>query len=816
MERTGAVLVALACVGTALAGNTGTTFGPQARAMQLTMSGGSTGTALISTFNSPEFAMNATWLTASVQAVCADDPSACSYMSWLIGALAMGIVIIPVITLLSCCGFCCGRSCPKPCNCCCKPCGQPNCCGRYPMHEYAVWEKAGTIALLTSVIAVVLAFSILGFLAVTEVPKDFKDTLAGIDAIADVPADLMTRTKNTVETVKDTALSAFEAANLLFSGVAEVNRKTRVLETELGTLETSIKNLMIIVEGCKSGTTAASCTGEWTETLHGEYSKDRCTTAGFASGYDNRVVYQNTTTGSDYTNNPNGVQCCEFCTGQLTATLESKTALPSSQMFEDINKPFPVAELKQTIDDQVGGYDDLFGGLTDKTVEVKKIITDVRTAVPDEVYIGIAAGLFGPSLIFCFFLLLGMVMAGFQATGKVGSCCLWTGFVIGVLVLIFIVPPFFGIFTMVSQPIGDFCEFLPAPGKPSLEFRVTLDLKPVPPFEDEDFWEKIFDGCLLDGTGNIFPAMALTRETFSAGLGSFNISEMIPAPSLAATTDTEKFTKKFKAELTSGAYTQVKTLYAILGLQCRVGTTETTAAANCPAGADWADYYNDVAKAALSIETQAAVVDTQMTAVTTAAAEMALNFLELARKSTAQISGIIDGVWDIGSCEPLAKDWKGLLDPLCQGVVGDIQAAWGGLFMLLWFVVITLFVTCHGAKVLFQTREGEYKEMDVYLLEEDGIKIVQPSAMSPEAPTFDPIASSAPTAPVVPQYQSQAATYAAPPVGGPYVSGNLVGQTGWPQEQQQKFETPSAPSLYPPMYPQAPAGHQNPGYWGEA
>ncbi|KAJ1470005.1 hypothetical protein T484DRAFT_1849565, partial [Baffinella frigidus] len=402
----------------------------------------------------------------------------------------------------------------------------------------------------------------------------------------------------------------------------------------------------------------------------------------FASGYDNRVVYQNTTTGSDYTNNPNGVQCCEFCTGQLTATLESKTALPSSQMFEDINKPFPVAELKQTIDDQVGGqtiddqvggYDDLFGDV----IIVKKIITDVRTAVPDEVYIGIAAGLFGPSLIFCFFLLLGMVMAGFQATGKVGSCCLWTGFVIGVLVLIFIVPPFFGIFTMVSQPIGDFCEFLPAPGKPSLEFRVTLDLKPVPPFEDEDFWEKsslefcvtldlkpvapfdddfwekIFDGCLLDGTGNIFPAMALTRETFSAGLGSFNISEMIPAPSLAATTtfsaslgsfnisemipapsfaatttfsadlgsfnisemipapslaattDTEKFTKKFKAELTSGAYTQVKTLYAILGLQ--VGTTETTAAANCPAGADWADYYNDVAKAALSIETQAAV-----------------------------------------------------------------------------------------------------------------------------------------------------------------------------------------------------------------
>jgi hypothetical protein len=46
----------------------------------------------------------------------------------------------------------------------------------------------------------------------------------------------------------------------------------------------------------------------------------------------------------------------------------------------------------------------------------------------------------------------------------------------------------------------------------------------------------VFDDCLLDAGGNIFPAMALTRESFNDGLSDFDLAEMIPADSLDATT----------------------------------------------------------------------------------------------------------------------------------------------------------------------------------------------------------------------------------------------------------------------------------------
>jgi len=38
---------------------------------------------------------------------------------------------------------------------------------------------------------------------------------------------------------------------------------------------------------------------------------------------------------------------------------------------------------------------------------------------------------------------------------------------------------------------------------------------------------------------------------------------------------------------------------------------------------------------------------------------------------------IIDGVWDIGSCAPLAQRWTGVVDPLCKGVAADLQVLSG-------------------------------------------------------------------------------------------------------------------------------------------
>jgi hypothetical protein len=114
-------------------------------------------------------------------------------------------------------------------------------------------------------------------------------------------------------------------------------------------------------------------------------------------------------------------------------------------------------------------------------------------------------------------------------------------------------------------------------------------------------------------------------------------------------------------------------------------------------------------------------------------------------------------IWNVGKCDKIATAWVGVNGPLCDGVVNDLNAVWGGLFMLLWFSFLTLvptapagaaphapapapapggsrlhsaasvppgalmqaprraarqITTCHGTKVLFQKREGEYKEAE--------------------------------------------------------------------------------------------------------
>jgi hypothetical protein len=60
--------------------------------------------------------------------------------------------------------------------------------------------------------------------------------------------------------------------------------------------------------------------------------------------------------------------------------------------------------------------------------------------IPESAFLGIGAGLFAPTIISCVFLFFGMATAGLKSTGKVGSCCMWTSFVIGSLAFIFIVP----------------------------------------------------------------------------------------------------------------------------------------------------------------------------------------------------------------------------------------------------------------------------------------------------------------------------------------------------------------------------------------
>ena len=40
-----------------------------------------------------------------------------------------------------------------------------------------------------------------------------------------------------------------------------------------------------------------------------------------------------------------------------------------------------------------------------------------------------------------------------------------------------------------------------------------------------------------------------------------------------------------------------------------------------------------------------------------------------------QLAEIIDSIWEIGTCSDVANSWAGLVDPLCGGIVGDLQVS---------------------------------------------------------------------------------------------------------------------------------------------
>jgi hypothetical protein len=237
-----------------------------------------------------------------------------------------------------------------------------------------------------------------------QIGDDLDAVVEGLSGIVTIPGDLLSRTRTTIWEVRNEAERTFNDANALLGGVEDVDTKVRVFEGELRELETRIKQLMFVVEGCwpldrRTGTTIVgmACNGEYATNrlvhtpdldVRFSYRHDRCTVMSkvnvgfsvFGFQENTRVPYENYTLGG-FGLNPAGAVCCAKCTGLLVPVLESLERLPLAQVFEDINKPFPVTKLRDMIDDSVGGYDSMFEGIEeplatfDDSVKVQSLYT---------------------------------------------------------------------------------------------------------------------------------------------------------------------------------------------------------------------------------------------------------------------------------------------------------------------------------------------------------------------------------------------------------------------------------------------------------
>eukprot|EP00290_Baffinella_frigidus_P008394 CAMPEP_0180137544 /NCGR_PEP_ID=MMETSP0986-20121125/12281_1 /TAXON_ID=697907 /ORGANISM="non described non described, Strain CCMP2293" /LENGTH=820 /DNA_ID=CAMNT_0022079037 /DNA_START=42 /DNA_END=2507 /DNA_ORIENTATION=+ len=730
---------------TCSAGLTGAYWGPQARDMQMTLTGGVSGAEIIAVL----FGGGTPDITA-VQGLCSEEtPRLCRYVTFITGSVAMGLVVIPILATIAAAPSAAGAAAPSDADAAAKALRAAELLRALPDAGVQVVGVGPDDTSAVRLLFIMMAFSAGGLLSVTEIGDDLDKTLMEVSALALVPTTLIDKTKETVREVKGTAFATLDSANELLSGVSVVNASTRVLEGELDTLEAQIKQLMFVVEGCwpelgrEANIAGKSCQGDYSTlpALHTPdgYSHARCSRTLRSNDQDylvfnHREIYKDISSGG-FGENPVGIACCTQCTKQLIPVLESISKLPSAAVFGDINKPFPVGELRGKIDENVGGYDTMFERMRDPLAELETTIETVKTSIPPSVFVAVASVIFAPTIVVCVFMLLGMCLGVFRATGKQGAYCMWFSYFLGSVVFIVLICPFWGIFTLTTVPLGDLCELLPTPGTPTQEFRTTLNLS-APEGFGPLFWKVLLDDCLLDETGYMWPAMGLTRKSFSEGMAAFNTSEMIPAPSLNTAQDTSRYTTNFKNNLTSGEFTQKKILFAIMGDYCRTSNTaDETALADCPADTaskNWSDYYISVAGHALTIQQQAIVVRTAMERTELVSAEMKSNFTKLFASSDSQLASIIDGIWDIGTCKDVASGWEGLRGPMCDGVIGDLQAAWGGLFMCMFFMFFGLLTMCHGSKVLFQIRQGKYIEMEVYEEMENMGKV---KAMSPEDET---------------------------------------------------------------------------------
>jgi hypothetical protein len=169
-------------------------------------------------------------------------------------------IVIPIISMMYCCGFCCARSCPDRCECCCKPCKQPGCGGTRPSKEYPKAERTCCAIAFFIFFLLIAVTGIIGFLSTNQIGADMQDVITGMLDTTTFPDQFSKQLNSSFDQVEAASKTLVTSANSRLSGRATVKQRVKDLNDSIADLEGKFVALQQHIEGKTSGGAQNPCT----------------------------------------------------------------------------------------------------------------------------------------------------------------------------------------------------------------------------------------------------------------------------------------------------------------------------------------------------------------------------------------------------------------------------------------------------------------------------------------------------------------------------------------------------------------------------
>ena len=404
----------------------------------------------------------------------------CSYGAWILFWFLFGIALM--LTLLSCCfGFCVGRNC---CECCGKPCA-PACGGNAPTVTYSHLWVGTNFALYIALIGIVLFLTILGYLGTITANTSATRFADSLPACFNYLTELRGSVNAQVLGLSSTVADPLYIANKRLLGLNTVNVSSLALTQALTSLDSLLYDLQIFVEGCDASTKSCNSLSEpvsWNKCSNGFHIYSQGSAALLSTGRPNPAC-------NDASGNFKECPCCRDCSIARDHISNSRSIIPLD--WKKLDLRISELDLKKCIDDAASHADSPFRELQLTIRFANSSAHSWYNSLSDSANLrfGLSIAIWVPGWIMILLAMLGTMLGSCKGAlivmnspilqpGGVGHCLHWAAFVTGVLWVSFVTLPLFAATSLVSVPLSDLCELVPASGGDSSNLHAILSRAP--------------------------------------------------------------------------------------------------------------------------------------------------------------------------------------------------------------------------------------------------------------------------------------------------------------------------------------------------